>query len=364
MADAKTSAGAVDRRTVLLARLPIRAIMLTTLAIVLLVAIGAGSWSTISEGRITGDGWRNLTISGVARGSVYAIIAIGYTLVYGILFMINFAHGEVFMAGALSTLFVAQGLDDSGLLNSSPILSIAILFASSMIVSMLVAITLERVAYRPLRGAPRLIPLITAIGASLFLQNTFLGLFGGSSVAYPGIDVLTGDISVFGLLMTKKQLLVIVGALILMVALFFFITRTKTGRAMRAVGEDREIASLMGIDVDRVIVTTFAIGGALAGAAGILFVFVFNQVNPFMGFVPGIKAFTAAVLGGIGNVLGAALGGLFLGIIESVGPNLFLGGSGVPSPNQLQPVIAFGVLVFVLIFRPGGILGSSEEARA
>ncbi len=364
MSDSKTSDAARNRRTVLLARLPIRAIMLTTLAIVLLLAIGAGSWSTLSEGRITGDGWRNLTISGVARGSVYAIIAIGYTLVYGILFMINFAHGEVFMAGALSTLFVAKGLDDSGFLNSSPILSIAILFASSMTISMLVAITLERVAYRPLRGAPRLIPLITAIGATLFLQNTFLGLFGGSSVAYPSIDALTGDISVFGLLMTKKQLIVIVGALVLMAALYFFISRTKTGRAMRAVGEDREIASLMGINVDRVIVTTFAIGGALAGAAGILFVFIFNQVHPFMGFVPGIKAFTAAVLGGIGNVLGAALGGLFIGIIESVGPNLFLGGAGVPSPNQLQPVIAFGVLVFVLIFRPGGILGSSEEARA
>ena len=334
------------------------------LAIAVVVFVLVGSFLTLEQGRYGTGHWMTFFVFGLALGSVYALLALGYTLVYGILFMINFAHGEVFMAGALSTLFVAQGLDDSGLLNSSPILSIAILFASAMIVSMLVAVTLERVAYRPLRGAPRLIPLITAIGASLFLQNTFLGLFGGSSVAYPSIDILAGDISVFGLLMTKKQLLVIIGALILMVALYLFITRTKTGRAMRAVGEDREIASLMGIDVDRVIVTTFAIGGALAGAAGILFVFIFNQVNPFMGFVPGIKAFTAAVLGGIGNVLGAALGGLFLGIIESVGPNLFLGGSGVPSPNQLQPVIAFGVLVFVLIFRPGGILGSSEEARA
>jgi branched-chain amino acid transport system permease protein len=183
-------------------------------------------------------------------------------------------------------------------------------------------------------------------------------------VAYPTIDALVGNVSIFGVLMTKKQLIVILGALILMLGLFYFITRTKTGRAMRAVGEDREIASLMGIDVDRVIVTTFAIGGLLAGAAGILFVFIFNQVNFFMGFVPGIKAFTAAVLGGIGNVLGAAIGGLFLGVIESVGPNLFLLGANVPSPNQLQPVIAFGVLVIVLIFRPGGIFGSSEEARA
>jgi branched-chain amino acid transport system permease protein len=364
MADKTATTAATDRRTVLLARLPIRTIILSLLAVVLVVGIGAGSWSTLSEGRIGADGWRTLIIGGVARGSVYAIIAVGYTLVYGILFMINFAHGEVFMAGAFSTLFVAQSLDEAGLFDSSPYLSVGILFVSSMLVSMLVAITLERVAYRPLRGAPRLIPLITAIGASLFLQNTFLGLFGGSSVAYPTIDALTGNVSIFGLLMSKKQLIVIVGALILMLGLFYFITRTKTGRAMRAVGEDREIASLMGIDVDRVIVTTFAIGGMLAGAAGILFVFIFNQVNYFMGFVPGIKAFTAAVLGGIGNVLGAALGGLFLGIIESVGPTLFLSGPDVPSPNQLQPVIAFGVLVFVLIFRPGGILGSSEEARA
>ena len=361
---AKEPEAATERRSIFLARFPIRRVILSTLAIILVVGIGAGSWSTISEGRIGGDGWRTLIVGGVARGSVYAIIAVGYTLVYGILFMINFAHGEVFMAGAFSTLFVAQALNDAGLLSSSPVLSIAILFASSMLISMLVAITLERVAYRPLRGAPRLIPLITAIGASLFLQNTFLGLFGGSSVAYPSIEALAGNVSIFGLVMSKEQMIVIFGALILMLALFFFITRTKTGRAMRAVGEDREIASLMGIDVDRVIVTTFAIGGLLAGAAGILFVFVFNQVNYFMGFVPGIKAFTAAVLGGIGNVLGAALGGLFLGIIESVGPTLFLSGADIPSPNQLQPVIAFGVLVFVLIFRPGGILGSSEEARA
>lgn len=364
MAQKEGAPGTAQRRTVLLARLPIRAIILTALAIILAVGIGAGSWSTLSEGRIGGEGWRHLIIGGVARGSVYAIIAVGYTLVYGILFMINFAHGEVFMAGAFSTLFVARALNENGLLDSSPILSVAILFASSMLISALVAIALERVAYRPLRGAPRLIPLITAIGASFFLQNTFRGLFGASSTAYPDIPALGGTLSVFGLVMTKKQFIVIVGAVILMVLLYLFIERTKTGRAMRAVGEDREIASLMGIDVDRIIVTTFTIGGLLAGAAGILFVFVFNQVNFVMGFVPGIKAFTAAVLGGIGNVLGAAFGGLFLGVIESVGPTLFLSGVDVPSPNQLQPVIAFGVLVFVLIFRPGGIFAASQEARA
>jgi branched-chain amino acid transport system permease protein len=338
--------------------MPVRRIVLVFLAVSIVGALVAGSWATLAEGRIHAEGWRTLIVGGVTRGSTYALLAVGYTLVYGILFMINFAHGEVFMAGAFSTLFVAEALDRSGLLSSSPILTMTVLFASSMLISMGVALVLERVAYRPLRGAPRLIPLITSIGASLFLQYTFLGLFGPSSVAYPEIEILAGE--VFGGLMTRKQLVVILGALILMVGLQWFIRSTKTGRAMRAVGEDRETAALMGIDVDRVIVRTFAISGLLAGAAGLLFVFVFNQVRFYMGIVPGIKAFTAAVLGGIGNVLGAAIGGLFVGLLESVGPILFLSGSGIPSPNQLQPLVAFGVLVCVLIFKPTGILGSSD----
>jgi branched-chain amino acid transport system permease protein len=349
----------------MLERVPVRAIILVVLSILLVVGVVAGSWATLAEGRLGGEEWTRLIVGGITRGSVYAIIAVGYTLVYGILFLINFAHGEVFMAGAFSTLFVARALDEAGFLNDSPILALGILFLSSMLISMTVAIILERVAYRPLRGAPRLILLITAIGASLFLQNTFRGLYGASSTAYPRIDVLEGSISLFGVIAVgRAQLVVILGAIALMIGLFLFIERTRTGRSMRAVGEDKEIAALMGIDVDRVIVTTFAIGGLLAGAAGILFVFVFNQVNFAMGFVPGIKAFTAAVLGGIGNVLGAGLGGISLGILESIGPRLFLSGAEIPSPDQLQPVVAFGILVLVLIFRPGGILGSPQEARA
>jgi branched-chain amino acid transport system permease protein len=362
--DDRAGPAAPKTRRLLVERIPVRPIILITLSILLVVGVVAGSWATLSEGRLTGADWSTLIVGGVTRGSVYAIIAVGYTLVYGILFLINFAHGEVFMAGAFSTLFVARALDATGFLNEQPILGIGALFLSSMLISMVTAIILERVAYRPLRGAPRLILLITAIGASLFLQNTFRGFFGASSTAYPQINVLEGSVSVFGISVGRAQLVVILGAVVLMIGLFLFIDRTKTGRSMRAVGEDKEIAALMGIDVDRVIVTTFAIGGLLAGAAGILFVFVFNQVNYFMGFVPGIKAFTAAVLGGIGNVLGAGLGGLVLGILESVGPRLFLSGAEIPSPDQLQPVVAFGILVLVLIFRPGGILGSPEEARA
>jgi branched-chain amino acid transport system permease protein len=353
------------RRLSLGERLPLRSIVLVILAVAIVVGVTLGSWATLSEGRFSGEQWRNLVIGGVARGGVYALIALGYTLVYGILFLINFAHGEVFMAGTFTTFFVAGALDSSGFLDSQPVVGIAILLTCSMAVSMGVAMLLERVAYRPLRGAPRLVPLITAIGASLFLQYTFAGLFGTSSRAYPRIDAITGTWSIFGAAVPRTQVIVILGAALLVVGLYLFITRTRTGRSMRAVGEDKEVAALMGIDVDRVIVITFAIGGALAGAAGILFVYGLNpQVDFTMGFVPGIKAFTAAVLGGIGSIAGAAVGGLILGVLEAVGPFLFLQGAGVPSPNQLQPVVAFGLLVLILIFRPGGIFGSTDEERA
>ncbi|HET9259211.1 MAG TPA: branched-chain amino acid ABC transporter permease [Acidimicrobiia bacterium] len=349
---------------ILFERLPVRRIILITLALVISYGVIVGTVATLQTGRYTTADWVNLFVAGVARGSVYAIIALGYTLVYGILFIINFAHGEVFMAGTFTTFFIASGLSSTGVLNQYPIPSLILLFLCSALVSMLVAVILERVAYRPLRGAPRLVPLITAIGASLFLQYTFRGFYGAQVNAYPNIDILQGTISLGGYNVQKSQILVTLGALLLWLALFFVIERTKLGRAMRAVGEDREIAALMGINVDRTIISTFAIGGALAGAAGILFVQLFNSVWFFMGFIPGIKAFTAAVLGGIGSITGAALGGLVLGILEAVGPILFLTGLGIPSPNQLQPIISFGILVLVLIFRPGGFLGAPEEKRA
>ncbi|HKZ92576.1 MAG TPA: branched-chain amino acid ABC transporter permease, partial [Candidatus Limnocylindrales bacterium] len=256
--------------------------------------------------------------------------------------------------------FVAVGLADSGVLDANPFLGLAIIFLVSMVTSMSVAVLLERIAYRPLRRAPRLVPLITAIGASLFLQYSFRQLYGSGSRAYPQFDMLVGRWEILGASILKTQVVVIVAALLLMVGLYFFVQRTRTGRAMRAVSEDKDVAAMMGIDVDRVIATTFAIGGLLAGAAGILYVFIFNQVQFAMGFLPGIKAFTAAVLGGIGNIVGAMLGGVFLGLLESIGPFLFLSGFGVPSTNQLRDVVAFSMLVLVLIFRPYGILGQKE----
>jgi branched-chain amino acid transport system permease protein len=347
----------------LLVRFPLRRTILTVLAILLIVGVFLGARANLEEGLFTAADWRTFITLGLAQGSLYAIIAVGYTLVYGILFLINFAHGEVFMSGAFTSFFMARTLSETGFLNENPILSVLILLAVSMGVSTTIAIMLERIAYRPLRGAPRLIPLITAIGASLFLQNTFRALFGAQTEGYPRPSALQGRVDVFGLPVLKTHALVIGGAALLMVGLYVFIERTKTGRSMRAVGEDREMAGLMGIDVDRVIVTTFAIGGMLAGAAGVLWALVFGQVDFFMGFFPGIKAFTAAVLGGIGNIVGAGLGGITLGLLEAIAPNLFLPPS-IPSPFQLADAVAFTVLVFILIFRPGGILGSTEEEKA
>jgi branched-chain amino acid transport system permease protein len=348
----------------LAARLPLRAIVLWVLSVLIIVSVVLGIKSTLEAAIFSAADWRNFVNQGIAPGSLYALIAMGYTLVYGILFMINFAHGEVFMAGAFTSFFVAREFDQSGFLDAHPIISLTILLAVAIVVSVATAVLLERIAYRPLRGAPRLVPLITAIGASLFLQNTFRGLFGARVFGYPRAGILDGRWTIFGVSILRTQVVVIVVALLLVVGLYLFITRTRTGRSMRAVGEDKEIASLMGIDVDRTIVTTFMIGGALAGAAGVLWALTFQQVNFFMGFFPGIKAFTAAVLGGIGNDVGAALGGLTLGLLESLVPTMVLTGAGVPSPNQLRDAVAFTVLVLVLIFRPGGILGSAEEEKA
>jgi branched-chain amino acid transport system permease protein len=342
-------------------RLSLVDIVLWALRIAVVVGVVAGTFATLSAGRLSGDQWRELVIFGIAQGSVYALIALGYTLVYGVLLMINFAHGDVFMFGALTAYFVADALAGGGWINQNPIIGMAIVLLVAMVSSMLVAVLLERIAYRPLRRAPRLVPLITAIGASLFISNSARGLFGEQVKAYPRLDVLQGRWEILGVPVLKTQVVVIISAIILMLLLYWFVERTRTGRAMRAVSEDKDTAALMGINVDRTIATTFAVGGLLAGAAGILYAIVFNQVHWFMGFLPGIKAFTAAVLGGIGNIIGAMLGGLSLGVLESVGPNLLLSGAGVPSPNQLRDVVAFSVLVLVLIFRPYGLLGRPES---
>jgi branched-chain amino acid transport system permease protein len=336
-------------------------VVVRLLAIAVVAFVLIGSFLTLEQGRYNAGHWTTFFIFGLALGSVYALIALGYTLVYGILFMINFAHGEVFMAGTFTAFFAATFFASEGLVDTNPWLALLLTLGVSMLTSMAVALTLERVAYRPLRGAPRLVPLITAIGASLFLQYTFRGLYGAGVRAYPNFGLFRGSVDIFGITVPEARLMVILVAVLLMVALWIFIERTRTGRAMRAVSEDKDVAAMMGINVDRVIATTFAIGGLLAGAAGILYIQLFNQVTATMGFLPGIKAFTSAVLGGIGNVVGAMLGGMTLGILEALGPNLLLTGFGIPSPNSLKDVIAFTVLVLVLIFRPTGFLGRKEN---
>jgi branched-chain amino acid transport system permease protein len=316
-----------------------------------------GSAATLTEGRYTPRHWFDFTVFGFAQGSIYALIAMGYTMVYGTLRMINFAHSEVFMSGPYTAYFVAAAFYSSGFLDRQPLVSLITLFLVSMATSTIIAILLERIAYRPLRTSPRLVPLITAIGASFFLQYTFRGLYGSGFQAYPTLKVLEGEWWLGGFRILKFQAVVILAATLLMAALYSFIQRTRIGKAIRAVSEDKEISSLMGIDIDRIIVITFIIGGMAAGAAGVLYALMFKQVHFFMGFIPGIKAFTAAVLGGIGNIPGAMLGGIFLGLVESVGPSLFLDGLGIVAPYQLKDAIAFIMLVLVLIFRPTGILG-------
>lgn len=338
-------------------------LMMWLLRVVVVIVVVWGSFQSITRGTYSLAQWQDLVMFGLAQGGVYALIALGYTLVYGILGFINFAHGEIFMSGAMVGFYFADALARNGLWDANPFLSMLIVLLASMTTSTLLAIILERVAYRPLRGAPRLIPLITAIGASFFLQYTFRGLFGAGVKSYPNLRILDGHFIFLGMDFLKSQAVVIAAALVMMALLYGFVEKTKTGKAMRAVAEDKEIAALMGVNVDRTIVVTFAVGGMMAGAAAMLYSIVFRQVFFFTGFLPGIKAFTAAVLGGVGNIVGAMAGGLLLGIVESIGPILVLGGWNVPAPHQLKDVVAFTVLVLVLIFRPTGLLGErlSEE---
>jgi branched-chain amino acid transport system permease protein len=336
------------------------------IGVAILAVVVYGTIKTLMAGQYTGRQWTDLFVYGIAQGGIYALIALGYTLVYGILRMINFAHSEVFMAGPFIGYFLASAMDKAGYFDKGwglTILSLAIILLVAMASSLVIAVLLERIAYRPLRRAPRLVPLITAIGASYFLQYTFLGLFGSNVKGYPDIEQLKGTWNIFGIEILKPQLIVIVAALFFLAVLYIFVRRTKTGKAMQAVSEDKDAAALMGINVDRIIVITFVVGGALAGAAGFFYALLFRQVKFDMGFFPGIKAFTAAVLGGIGNVVGAMLGGMFLGIAESLFPSLVLNGLGIPAPYQLKDALAFILLVLILIFRPSGILGERLASK-
>jgi len=339
-------------------------VILWLIGAVLLIAIVYGSIVTLTSGKYTTEQWLNFVVFGLAQGGIYALIALGYTMVYGILGMINFAHGDFFMFGTFGAFFMAEYLGRSGMIESNPVLAILLMLVAAMLVAATTAILSERIAYRPLRRAPRLVPLITAIGVSYFLQYTARGLFGSGVEAFPNVPALQGTVTLGPLTMQRSQIAVFIATAVLLLILWVLVSKTKVGRAIRSVAEDKDAAALMGVDVDRTIAISFAVGGIMAGAAGVMYGLVFRQVAFYMGFVPGIKAFTAAVLGGIGNLPGAVLGGLILGVIESVGPSLFLDGIGIPAPHQLKDGIAFTVLVLILIFRPSGILGERLSKRA
>lgn len=317
-----------------------------------------GTLQTLLDNPYTTRNWQDFIIFGIAQGSMYALIAIGYTLVYGVLKMINFAHSEFFMSGIFTaTSALAIPLAESGFMDQYPFISLVLIGAVSVGISVLIALLTERIAYRPLRHSPRLMPLITAIGASFFWQYYFRGLFGSQVRPFPDVAALNGTVPFLDTQVLRTHVLVVVVTIVALIALNYFINKTKSGLAIRAVAENKDVAALMGINVDRTISLTFATGAAMAGIAGLLYALVYHQVHFFMGFFPGLKAFTAAVLGGIGNIPGAAVGGLLLGLVESVGPSLFLQGLGIPAFNQLKDVIAFTMLVLVLIFRPQGIMG-------
>ena len=309
-------------------------------------------------------------LDGLILGFMYALIALGYTMVYGVLEFINFAHSEIFIVGAFVGVEILLSLQSAGLLERVPwVLVLLTILLAGMVVSGLLAVTIERVAYRPLRGTPRLIPLISAIGVSFFLQDALRLIESiwrnAFNLVYPTIDVLnerfeltsTIDISV-------KSLVVIASALLVLWGLHALVNRTKIGTAIRAVAEDQAAASLMGINVNRIISLTFLIGGAMGGAAGVLFGVQYGLINPYSGFIPGLKAFTAAVLGGIGNVPGAMMGGLVLGLLEAFAASYLSLLTGGAFGAEYKDIFAFSILILILIFRPKGLLGEVVRERA
>jgi len=302
---------------------------------------------------------------------MYALIALGYTMVYGVLEFINFAHSEIFVLGAFVGVEVLLLLQSAGQLATlHPAVILLLVIITGMVVSGVAAMALERVAYRPLLGGPRLVALISAIGASFFLQDglrLFESLWRNTFyLNYPSVEFFERNLPVTAnLVIPVKSLLVIVTALLTLAGLYFFVNHTKLGTAIRAVAQDPDTASLMGVPVNRVIALTFFVGGALGGLAGVLFGIHYSLVNPYSGFVPGMKAFTAAVLGGIGNIPGAVLGGMMLGLLEAFAASYLSLMTDGAFGAEYKDVVAFLVLILILIFRPKGLLGETvREGKA
>jgi branched-chain amino acid transport system permease protein len=301
-------------------------------------------------------------INGLVLGSMYALIALGYTMVYGVLNLINFAHGDVLMIGAMAGLTILK------LLNSAApglpgIVKLLIAIIGAIPVCVLVNVLIERIAYRRLRNAPRLAPLITAIGVSILLQTVAMMVWGRNPLPFPQV-MPSEPLHLMGALITPTQVMLLVLAAACMLALVLLVEKTRMGRAMRATAENPRIAGLMGVDANRIIVLTFAIGAALAAVAGVMWGANYSSAQFAMGFVPGLKAFSAAVLGGIGNVYGAMLGGILLGLIESLGAGYIGDFTGGFLGSNYQDIFAFIVLIFVLTLRPSGLMGERVADRA
>jgi branched-chain amino acid transport system permease protein len=298
----------------------------------------------------------DLTVSGLTLGSVYALIALGYSMVYGILKLLNFAHGDVYMIGAFLGFFALHGLGGPVSPDLASWLVVSLMFLASMLGCGVLGVVIERFAYRPLRNAPRIAPLISALGVSFFLQNSALLLFGASFRDYDTFELIGVKTYNVGanLFFSVPQLLTFIASIALMVVLTLLVARTRIGKAMRATSFDREAAAMMGIDVDRVIAATFFIGSALAGAGGVMFGLVFGQIYHFMGFLAGLKGFTAAVIGGIGSIPGAMLGGFVVGLAESYATGY------LPQGSTFKNLYVFSLLIVVILVRPSGLLGRAD----
>lgn len=294
--------------------------------------------------------------NGLSLGAIYALIAIGYTMVYGIIGMINFAHGEIYMIGAYTGLVTLTAVGTQG--NLPLPLLIGVMLVVAMGVTALYGYSVERIAYRPVRGGPRLVALISAIGMSIFLQNWVALGQGARDVAVPAL--ISGGIDIpfangFDVTLSWSRILIIVVTVVLMAVLAFYIRHSRMGRASRACSQDMQMARLLGIDTNKVISFTFMLGAVLAAVGGVLIAITVGKLNPFIGFIAGIKAFTAAVLGGIGSIPGAMLGGVLLGLAETFAAAFI--------SSQYKDIVAFGLLVLILLFRPSGLLGKPEVEK-
>jgi branched-chain amino acid transport system permease protein len=311
-----------------------------------------------------------VVLDGLVLGFMYALIALGYTMVYGVLEFINFAHSEIFVFGAFVGVEIMMGFNSRGWLATIPWpVVLVIVLAAAMASSGALAVAMERIAYRPLRNAPRLIPLISAIGVSFFLQD-FIRFIesiwrNAFNFVYPTIDPLQVRIDITSTTdIAVKSIVVMVCSVAMLFGLHALVNRTKIGAAIRAVAEDQGAASLMGVNVNRIISLTFLIGGAMGGAAGVLFGMQYGLVNPYSGFIPGLKAFTAAVLGGIGNMAGAMAGGLVLGLLEAFAASYMSLLTNGAFGAEYKDIFAFSMLILILIFRPRGLLGEVVRERA